>query len=101
MERSAVAADEQGGARDKAAQLGQRELLTRQHRVAQSLIDTGDTQPLTGPISNLTGCFHLGRTGREDDTTNRVRRAKLNCERLEVSCRPSPERIPGADVYHN
>ncbi len=79
MQRPAVAANEQGGASHKTAQLRQREFPTRQNRVA-----LGNTQPGTGPISNLTGSLHLGRTGRQDDTTNRVRRAKLNCERFKV-----------------
>jgi hypothetical protein len=96
MQRPAIAADEQRGASDQAAQLRQREFLTRQNSVVFP-----DTQPLTGPISNLTGSLHLGRTGRQDDTTNRVRRAKLNCERFKVPRRPTPERVPSAHVYHD
>ncbi len=80
MQRPAIAADEQARRERPDAQPDQREFLTRQNSVVFP-----DTQSLTGPISNLTGSLYLGRTGRQDDTTNLVRRAKLNYERFKVS----------------
>ena len=85
VQRPAVAADEHRRARHQAAQLGKREFVTCPDRSPALRVG----EPLPRLLDDGARRLGLGRSGRQDDTPNRVVRRKLHSQLDEVARRAS------------